>query len=204
MEQQLTNQELTLEQSKSRKLNEDDKFIYTLYKSSEEEIKDLEAILKGDSNLVLGFPKELIYLCGYKTEINDFDFKDCLPKPNLVKTFNTNTEKREDKEDFYCYAYPNRTDKHNIVMHNEACSSFQCALSTLNADWFYVVREDKNLIKLGEGILAQIEKGEYKETEKYEEIKETVKQMIDGQPILDTNRDTELYKESKTLGETES
>lgn len=120
---------------------------YVLYKTNEEECREIELLCSTAQETVndkYPFLKD-IQLCGHILEVTESMLKTYIP---LYHTWN---EKRENSNYSYeiyeypCYANKERSPlsfSSNVRIHDDRQSAFKCAMNCLNAEYFYILKED--------------------------------------------------------------
>lgn len=116
---------------------------YYLLKSNKEEIEELTDFLITKNYNLEKYPhiKE-IYMCGHIKEVTN---KHCLPFIPIVrevKDINDNSKYPKKIKEYKCY-FKTTQNFNNVIIHEDALSSFKGACKLINTEYFIIIRINK-------------------------------------------------------------
>lgn len=142
------------EELKNRKniiLLENESINVILYPITKEECKNIIDILsKSNTEEFIDF-NHLIDYCGEVSKTINGDLKDIIP---IHKTYKNKRYSENGREHIdYTFEYKchtenkNKVESNNVIIHEDALSSFKCACEKLQTEYFVILKEKKSTYK---------------------------------------------------------
>ena len=124
-------------------------YTYFLVKSNQEEIIEIQDLINTykKSNEKYPFLDDVI-IGGHIKEIFVYDIKEYMNLETIHKTlYFTEGKKRTYSHqitinEYQCYVCKNRNMFHNLIIHEDALSSFRCACASKNIEYFYILKQE--------------------------------------------------------------
>jgi hypothetical protein len=113
---------------------------FYLIKSNKIEVDELTELLNNKQYNEEKYPHiKNIYMCGHIKEVTNKNCLDIIPIVREIKDpYDTNKYPKKIKE-YKCY-FKNDNKFNNVIIHEDALSSFKGACNLLNTEYFIVIR----------------------------------------------------------------